>query len=121
MSQESRLRVAFGGSLQVTAPPLEQTPLPHGVAVTSSQPQKAQLPPPVVLQVSHVAGGQTYHETLHTSSSSQVGWLLLLLLLGRLEMKARKRRDRARESPEVNSGSGLGGRRFSTRGVSTCE
>lgn len=41
--KELRLCVAFGGSLQVTAPPLEQTQLPHGVAVTSSEHQKLLL------------------------------------------------------------------------------
>lgn len=36
--------VVFDGSLQVTALPVEHAQLPHGVAVTSSEHQKAQLP-----------------------------------------------------------------------------
>lgn len=41
----------FGGSPQVTAPPLEQTQIPHGVAVTSSKHQTTTASP-VFLQVS---------------------------------------------------------------------
>lgn len=88
----------FGGSLQVTAPPLEQTQLPHGVAVTSSEHQKA----PVVPQVGHVTGGQTYDETTLPVSS------------GGSSAAAETPEMKVRESTGVNSGSGLGGSCFST-------
>lgn len=109
-----RLHVVFGGSLQVTAPPLEQTQVPHGVAVTSSQHQKAHrwrqtAASPVLLQVlgSHIQFPQ--------------GDLVLVWKYTWDETRERKRRNRARESTEVNSRFGLGGSGFSTWGVSTRE
>lgn len=43
-SKKGSLCVVFDGPLQVTALPVEQAQLPHGVAVTSSEHQKAWQP-----------------------------------------------------------------------------
>lgn len=66
-------RVVFGGSLQVTAPPLEQKQLPHGVAVTSSEHRQASartLEPPL-LHVS-IDGRARGEITLSLSSAVEI-------------------------------------------------